>query len=249
VPTFRSAGADLHYEDRGGGAPVVLLHGFTSSFRGTWERTGWVDLLVASGRRVVGLDFPSHGESQRVDDVRRCDAEQLAADVVALLDEVRIDKADVLGFSMGAGIALRIAMADPHRVDRLVLGGIGDPALNGLHDPQQLEAIAAAFGAEAADEVADPVAARIRKNAELAGVDPRALLPFLQTGGWPGGLDELRPVTAPILLFVAARDQYMTKTEELRRWLRHAEVLELPDDHHHVCGSEPLKRRVLAFLA
>jgi pimeloyl-ACP methyl ester carboxylesterase/GNAT superfamily N-acetyltransferase len=249
LPTFRSDRVKLHYEDLGEGEPVLLLHGFTSSFAGTWQRTGWVDPLTSSGRRVNGLDFPSHGDSDPVYDPRRCKPTRLSADVVALLDRLRLDRADLVGFSMGAGIALRVAMTHPSRVARLVLGGIGDAALNGLHDPQQVARVAAAFVLEPGAEVDDPVAARIRRNAELAGGNLRVLLPFLQGDGWPGGLDELRPVDAPILLFVAEAEQYMAKTHEIRRWLGHAEVLRLEGDHHTVLRDDGLKHRVLAFLA
>lgn len=213
MTTLRSDGIELHYEDRGEGKPIVLLHGFTSSFAGTWEGTGWAALLTASGRRVIGSDFPSHGQSEAAYNPRRCRPEQLAADVVALLDRLDLDRADVVGFSMGAGVALRVAMAYPSRVRCLVVGGIGDAALNPRHDPQQVARIADAFQLESAEDIDDPVAARIRRNAEAVGRDLNALLPYLQGGGWPGSLDELGHVKGPILLFVAESEQYMAKTD------------------------------------
>jgi pimeloyl-ACP methyl ester carboxylesterase len=237
---------ELHYEEHGTGDPALLLHGFTSSFAGTWKRTGWVKLLVAQGRRVVGLDFPGHGESAPGKSVERCRGESLARDVLALLDGLGLTAVDLVGFSMGAGVALRVAMSHPARVRRLVIGGIGDTAVNALHDPEQVARIASAFEG---DEPADAVAARIRRNAELAGNDPRALLPYLRGGGWPGGLDDLLPVTAPVLMFVAENDRYMGETQAIRRWLSHAEVLTLPGrGHHDVLADDNLKTRVLRFL-
>lgn len=236
----------LQYEEHGTGDPVLLLHGFTSSFAGTWKRTGWVELLVAQGRRVVGLDFPGHGESAPGETVERCSGESLAADVLALLDALVLRAVDLVGFSMGAGVALRVAMSRPERVRRLVIGGVGDAAVNALHDREQVARIAAAFEGE---EPADAVAARIRRNAELAGNDPRALLPYLRGGGWPGGLDDLLPVAAPVLMFVAENDRYMGETQAIRRWLSQAEVLALPGrGHHDVLADDGLKARVLRFL-
>jgi pimeloyl-ACP methyl ester carboxylesterase len=235
--------------DSGSGTPVVLLHGFTSSFAGTWDRTGWVGLLTGGGRRVVGLDFPSHGESEPVFAVERCKPERLVADVLALLDHTEVERADLIGFSMGAGVALGLAMTHPSRVTRLVLGGIGDAAVNALHDRQQLADIAKAFQAERAEDVARPEAASIRRSAEQGGASVKALLPFLLGSGWPGGLDKLEPIAAPILLFVAEDDEYMAGTQTLEGWLSPAEVLRLSGrGHHDVLRDDRLKRRVLAFL-
>ena len=241
------AGVELHYEEHGTGDPVLLLHGFTSSFAGTWKRTGWVELLVAQGRRVVGLDFPGHGESAPGETVERCCGRSLAEDVLALLDGLGLRAVDLVGFSMGGGVALRVAMSHRERVRRLVIGGVGDAAVNAFHDPEQVARIASAFEG---DEPADAVAARIRQNAQLAGNDPRALLPYLRGGGWPGGLDDLLPVTAPVLMFVPENDWYMGETQAIRRWLSHAEVLTLPGrDHHSALVDDELRARVVRFLA
>lgn len=64
-------------------------------------------------------------------------------------------------------------------------------------------------------------AQRICRNAELAGNELQALILFLQSGSWPGGIAEERPVTAPVLV-VAEQDQYMAGVDALLRWLAHA---------------------------
>src|SRR2546423_11070469 len=63
MPTTTSGGLTIHYEDIGEGEPIVLVHGFTSSFDANWRRPGWIDFLLARGRRVVGLDCRGHGGS------------------------------------------------------------------------------------------------------------------------------------------------------------------------------------------
>jgi pimeloyl-ACP methyl ester carboxylesterase len=250
VPYFAVDGVALFYEVRGDGNPIVLLHGFTSSFSDNWERRGWVDLLTDQGFRVVGPDFPSHGESERLYEPRACTTARLASDVVALLDHLMIDRADVCGFSMGAGVALQLAMDYPKRVRRVVVTGIGDAALNRLHDPHTIAEILAAFEADPAEGVVLTTAQRIRRSAELRGNDLRALAAFLRTGGWPGGLPAQRPVRAPVLLVVAESDQYMTPADELARWLRHAEVFRVAGaDHYTVLDDEGARARVLRFLS
>jgi pimeloyl-ACP methyl ester carboxylesterase len=249
VPLLENDGVALHYEVTGSGAPVVLLHGFTSSLAGTWGRRGWIDFLTDNGFRVLGLDFRSHGGSDRVHDASRLTTEKLAADVVALLDHVGVARGAVWGFSMGGGVALHLAMHDPERVERVVVTGVGDAAVNRLHDRRQIAEILAAFEAESAAAVISPTAQAIRRSAEAAGNDPKALAPFLRCGGWPGGLVEQRPVTAPVLLVVADEDQYMAEVDELVRWLPHAHVERLARrDHYSVLDDERLRTTVLRFL-
>ena len=123
MPRFSVDGVGLHYEVRGEGDLVVLLHGFTSSHVGNWERRGWLDLLADAGFRVAALDFRSHGESDCVYESHQCTASVLAGDVAALIDHLGAERADVVGFSMGGGVALQLAIDYPDHVRRLVVGG------------------------------------------------------------------------------------------------------------------------------
>jgi hypothetical protein len=89
----------------------------------------------------------------------------------------------------------------------------------------------------------------MRRVAAAAGNDLRALVPFLRRGGWPGGLAELRPPAAPLLVVVAENDQYMRETGELRRRLPRAEVVDVAGrDHHDLLDDEAVRARVVAFL-
>jgi pimeloyl-ACP methyl ester carboxylesterase len=249
MPPLRVDGVVLHYDVRGGGAPIVLLHGFTSSHASNWGRRGWIDLLADSGFLVVGVDFPSHGESERVYEASRVTTGKLAADVVALLDHLGLDRADLFGFSMGGGVALRLAMDHADRVGRVVVSGVGDAALNRLHNSRQIADIRAAFESDSADEIASPTARAIRRSAEAGGNDLKALIPFLRNGGWPGGLDGGRPVAAPVLLIVADHDQFMREVRELERTLAHARVLRITGcDHFTVLNEDRVRAAMLDFL-
>jgi pimeloyl-ACP methyl ester carboxylesterase len=129
VPSFDVDGLTLYYETRGTGPAVVLLHGFTS--RGTsWTRLGWLDPLAESGFQAIAPDARSHGRSGRIYEPALCSTEKLAADVLALLDHLGVRSAALFGFSMGGGTALRAAMDKPERVKAVVVGGVGDSALN-----------------------------------------------------------------------------------------------------------------------
>lgn len=221
----------------------MLLHGFATSAAASWEANGWIDLLAEQGFRVLAPDARGHGRSPRVRAPSECTTAALAEDVVAVLDHAGVERASVFGFSMGGGVALQLAMEHPDRVERLVAGGVGDAAIDRLHDPAEVAAIAAAFAGRG------PGAARMRRVAENAGNDARALLPFLRGGGWPGGLAELRPPAAPLLLVLAANDQYMRETGALRDLLPDAEVhVAAGRDHHDVLLDEAVRARVVAFL-
>jgi pimeloyl-ACP methyl ester carboxylesterase len=126
---------------------------------------------------------------------------------------------------------------------------VGDAAINRLHDPPQIADILAAFEADSAAAVASPTAQAIRRSAELGGNDLKALVPFLLNGGWPGGLDAERAVSAPVLIIVADDDQYMAEVRELTRWLGHAQRLRVSGcDHYSVLSDERVRRAVLDFL-
>lgn len=248
MPTFRRNGIELHYESAGAGQPVVLLHGFTS-LGGTWQRHGWTDRLVAGGFRVVLLDARSHGQSSKVYKPAECETDVLAADVLGLLDHLGIGSAHVVGFSMGGGIAIAVAAVEPSRVRSLVISGVGDAAIDDLHDPHEIAAIADAFADPTTAVPTESQAYRLRRNAIGAGNDLAALLPFLQTGGWPGGLRAVSPLKMPGLVIVAERDEYMEKAHALLSGLRPTQVLRLPrKGHHHVIADDDVQRAVIAFL-
>jgi pimeloyl-ACP methyl ester carboxylesterase len=217
------------------GRPVVLLHGFTSRCA-WWNEVGWVERLVANRFRPVALDFPGHGSSQAARDAARCSTDRLAADVVGLLDHLEIPRASIVGFSMGGGVALQTAMAFPSRVHRVVVAGVGDAALNELHDPSDVEDLRAAF-ASAATPAAN--AARIRRNAELAANGIDGLRPYLEQGGWPGGLAELRTLEIPLLLVRADGDEYMAEASAVIAAARPSRVLDVAGVGHHTVLRQP----------
>ncbi|NEH60870.1 alpha/beta fold hydrolase [Rhizobium leguminosarum] len=105
-------GARIWYASYGSGPPVILLHGGLGH-SGNWGYQ--VPALLRRGRRVVLIDSRGHGRSTR--DSRPYSYELMAADVLAVMDELHLDKAAIIGWSDGACIALILAMAAPSRVE------------------------------------------------------------------------------------------------------------------------------------
>lgn len=120
--TFRNGysevnGLKMYYEIHGQGKPLVLIHGGGSTIETNFEK---IILLLAKHRQVIALELQAHG---RTND-RNADLtfEQDADDVAALLANLKIDKADFLGFSNGGTTTIQIAIRHPELVDKIILG-------------------------------------------------------------------------------------------------------------------------------
>ena len=123
---FASDGIEIAFIDEGEGYPALLIHGFGSNHRVNWVSTSWTRDLVAAGRRVIAFDNRGHGESSKPHDPTAYRIPLMAEDGRRLLDHLGVEQADVMGYSMGARIALSLALAYPARVRSVVLGGLGE---------------------------------------------------------------------------------------------------------------------------
>jgi pimeloyl-ACP methyl ester carboxylesterase len=115
----RGEGVDLYYEIHGAGRALVLLHGAMSTIETSF---GAVLPSLAKTRRVVAIEQQGHGHTADVD--RPLSFGQMADDTTALLRDLGIDNADFYGYSMGAGIALELAIRQPQLVRRLVVASL-----------------------------------------------------------------------------------------------------------------------------
>jgi len=110
-------GIELAWQEFGAGgpAPLILLHGGFGSV----EMFGPNVAALAAGRHVIGVDLQSHGRSPAADRPMRF--ETMADDIAALIGNLELGQADILGFSLGGGVALRTAIQHPDVVRRAVL--------------------------------------------------------------------------------------------------------------------------------
>jgi pimeloyl-ACP methyl ester carboxylesterase len=250
MPSVDVGGCVIRFETWGDGQPIALLHGFTSSTEENWVGRGWVEQLTDAEHQVIGVDLRGHGRSSKLYRAEDYETAALASDVVHVLDELGIARFDLFGFSMGAGVALQLAMDSPERTRRLAICGIGDAAIRGLHEAREIAEITAALEAHDSASVTSPLGKRIRAAAERGGNDLKALASMTRRGGWPGDLVDPRPVELPILLGVADRDCYMRGTTRLVELLPHAEVVDVPDaSHTMILSDDSFRRAVLRFLA
>ncbi len=116
MPETRSEGVRIAYRDEGSDRPVLLLHGHTMDGR-AWD--GLVGPLRGAGMRLLRPDLRGHGASERPPGGYHWSHH--GADMAAVLDAAGVARAIVVGFSLGGGVALELALTRPERVEALVL--------------------------------------------------------------------------------------------------------------------------------
>jgi pimeloyl-ACP methyl ester carboxylesterase len=176
--------------------PVLLVHGFGSSAEHNWQQPGWLDLLTEAGRDPIAVDLLGHGKAPRPTSPEAYEAveENVAAAVV------HHDVLDAIGFSAGAQVVLRLAVAQPHRFRRLALLGIG----SGVLGPQDADPIVAALEGEADPE--NIYGMVFRRLAEGLSNDRAALIAFLRRPIRPLTPADLAAVLCPVLVVLGDKD-------------------------------------------
>ena len=123
---FDADGTNLHYVEGGSGDAVVLLHGFGGSAQGLYIEPGTFDALVSAGYRVIALDQRGHGNSEKPHDVASYGLE-MVEDVRRLLDHLGVERAHLVGYSMGGKVASKFRASYPERLLTVSLCGYGWP--------------------------------------------------------------------------------------------------------------------------
>jgi len=109
-------GLNMYYEVHGSGEPVVLLHGGFMTITSNWA--GWIGELSKT-RKVIAVEMQGHGRT--ADIPREPNSANLADDVAALLKYLKLSRADLIGYSMGGGVAMQVAVRHPDQVRRVVV--------------------------------------------------------------------------------------------------------------------------------
>jgi pimeloyl-ACP methyl ester carboxylesterase len=249
---FSSDGVRIGYvdlpptgEDRG--EPILLIHGFASNHAVNWTNTLWTKTLTHDGRRVIALDNRGHGQSEKLYDPAQYTTSVMARDAANLLDHLGVERADVMGYSMGARITAFMALEHPARLRRIVLGGLGDRLVRSAALPSN---IAEAMEANALADLADPTQRMFRAFAESTKSDLRALAACIR-----GNRQSLTPkgvaaISCPALVAVGTKDEVSGDGPALAKLLPNGRALDIPGrDHNLAVGDKVYKQGVLAFLA
>jgi pimeloyl-ACP methyl ester carboxylesterase len=233
----------MYYEDRGAGQPLVLIHG-----GGSTAQTSFGAILprLARSHRVIAVEEQGHGHTADRD--RPLSFEQMADDTAALLEQLQIRDADVLGFSSGGMVALQLAVRHPALVRRLVIcsgfyahAGLIPPLRAGFEQPPN------------ADQMP-----RALREAYLAAAPRPDLKSFVaktvaMMRSFPDlSDDQLRAIQAPTLVMQGDQDVILPEhAVQLARLVKHGQLAIFPGVQHGaylaVAESPPPSAALLEF--
>lgn len=246
MQSFDSDGVRIAYLDEGDGEPILLIHGFASNIAANWIDPQWVRTLTQAGRRVIALDNRGHGESDKLYEPERYGAPEMAEDARRLLDHLGIERADVLGYSMGARIAAFLAFAHPERVRSVIFGGLGINMVRGMIGSGPL---AKALEAPRLEDVTNDTARSFRIFAEQTKSDLKALAACMRGPREKVPREKLGEITVPVLVAVGSKDVIGGSGAALAELIPSAQFLEITGrDHMKAVGDSRFKQGVLDFL-
>jgi len=229
------------------GDPILLIHGFASNHAVNWVNTLWVTTLTRAGYRVIALDNRGHGQSQKLYQPDDYHSSVMAGDARRLLDHLGIERADVIGYSMGARIAAHLALLSPERVRSMVLGGLGIHLVQGVGLPLN---IADAMEAASLDDLTDPHQRMFRAFAEQTKSDLAALAACIRGSRQVLTPEQVAGITVPTLVAVGTNDTVAGSPHELVSLMSNARALDIPGrDHNLAVGDKVHKQGVIAFLS
>jgi pimeloyl-ACP methyl ester carboxylesterase len=228
-------------------------------------RPGIIPPLLAANARVILPDLRGFGASAKSPDVGFYSDWAMARDVIALIEHLRLDAVDVVGFSMGAGTTARVAVLGPPQVKSAILAGIGDYAIEGAvlefpknwpvpeHLPKPLtHKIWAEEGARVLEKnelVPGNLGSAHVIAARVTGADPKVLAAVIRgavadqmTG------EQLNKIRVPVLVLNGKGDVANQKTARLLEEIRSASLGECEGDHHSTPYQPSFHQAVVGFL-
>ena len=247
MPSFHNGAVEIAYLDEGEGEPILLVHGFASSKNVNWVYPTWVSELKKNGRRAIALDNRGHGDSSKLYDAGDYEIATMAGDISALMDHLNIERADVMGYSLGSRMTAVLALRKPQRLRSAILGGIGIGLIEGGGPGEN---VVEALEAPSLEDVTDPVGRTFRAFADQTRSDRRALAACLRGSRRLMTKEEAAAIKVPVLIAVGTADEIAGSAPALGKVISGAEVLDIPNrDHMRAVGDKVYKTGVLDFLS
>jgi pimeloyl-ACP methyl ester carboxylesterase len=250
MPRAMNDGVRLSYERVGSGPPLVLHHGFSGSRR-TWHEHGYVDSLKEDFA-VILLDARGHGASDKPHEPAAYTDEQRVRDVLAVLDDARIERAIFWGYSMGGHVGYAIARYAPTRFHALIIGGMHPYPRDAAPIHRRAEALRTGgmvgFAAEM-ERQRGPLAPEMW--ARLLDNDADALAACsIAIGEAPSFADALFDSALPTLVYAGDRDMFFTEAKRAAEGMPQVTFVPLPGlDHIQAeMWSDAVLPHVRAFL-
>jgi pimeloyl-ACP methyl ester carboxylesterase len=228
-------------------------------------RPGLVQALQAAGARTIVPDMRGFGASDKPREKTAYAESALARDVIALIDHLRLDAVDVIGFSMGAGTTARLLMLRPPQVKSAILVGVGDYALEDgvLEFPKDwpvpdsvprpiTRRVWAEEGAKILEQgeiVPGHLASAALIAARVTGADPKVLAAVIRGAvvpTWP--TEELRKIEVPVLILNGKADTANQKIDRLLQEIPTARSAQCDGDHHSTPYQPTFQQAVAQFF-
>jgi pimeloyl-ACP methyl ester carboxylesterase len=199
---------------------------------------------------VIAFDHRGHGDSDKPHDPAAYGRDAMVGDVLALMDHLDLGRVDLMGYSMGAHVSLRVALNEPARVGKLVLGGIGGRMLKPPEAPKPgAMTMAEAMLAPDPSVITEPTLKGFRLFAEQQGEDRAALAACTQGTSAPVGPAELFGLQPPTLVVAGVRDELAGDPQDLADAIPGAKAVTLPGcDHFNAIPHALFKAAVFDFL-
>ncbi len=224
MPYANNQGVRIHYQVTGDGSPLVLQHGFSESVE-DWYEFGYVEKLNQEHRLIL-VDARGHGASDKPHEPEAYELERLVSDIVVVLDDLHVNKAHYLGYSMGGWIGFGMAKYASARLDSLIIGGAHPYEDSFVQARKTLSNGIEAWvdRVEGLGVYSPEALARTRNN------DVYALLAAIQDR--PDMSDILPSMNMPCLLYAGSTDDRCERIEQCASKLSNATFLSLPGLNH-----------------
>jgi pimeloyl-ACP methyl ester carboxylesterase len=231
-------GVKIHYDVKGDGKAIVLVHGFIVDGE-SWKRTALYNDLLANGFKVITLDQRGNGKSDKPHTAEAYANDAEARDIMGLVSSLKIKSYDVVGYSRGAIITARLLVLDK-RVDHAVLGGMGTDFTN-PEWPRRIMFYKALSG-EPVKELEGVV-----KHVQDAGLDQQALA-LLQKEQPSTSREALAKVKKPVLVLCGDQDEDNGSAGKLAALIPKAIFHTVPGNHGGASSTKEFSSEVLNFF-
>lgn len=238
-------GVRLAWESVGTGHPVVLVHGFASSRTQNWKETAWYKTLGEAGYRVVAMDCRGHGESDKPH-ADESYGDKMVDDILTVMDAAHLERAALMGYSMGGILTVGVLMTRPGRISRAICAGIGETY---FATKMHRRGIAAALRASDPATITDPTEKAFRAFASQGGKDLLALAACMSADRTMYNSAQLASCRVPVLVVDGDKDTQAGSPVPLAAAFPNGCAVTVPDrDHMTAVGDKVYKAAVLEFL-
>lgn len=265
MPYAHNNGVKIHYEVEGNGPPLMLVHGMGGSME-SWRINGYTQEL-SKDYRLILVDVRGFGKSDKLYDSSAYEFQTRVSDLVAILDELGIDKTGYFGYSMGGKIGYRVPIYAPQRFSYLILGGMGYP-ITGKEDRedgivnQTIADLENAFREAPESPMEFFVAAREKRTGAPLPPDRRAIMLANDARAYliyarksrdivsPKAEEILPKISLPVLIFAGENDPWCPLAKRCAALIPCAQFASLPGlDHAAFLRSDLVLPIVKEFLA